>query len=130
MHTDSEKRLNPPRDLLGGFEVQVYRRLGCLADAPEQGQWRVHNAGRNLMQRSPLRTSSERVLKMSNQRARVVGRCTPDSRRLAAMPKSGESGHLLTSDHRIRPRSNQRRNCQLVCEISHSSHGLVVYTDL
>jgi hypothetical protein len=30
VHTGSEKRLNPPGDLLGGFELQVHRRLRRL----------------------------------------------------------------------------------------------------
>ena len=35
VHTGSEKRLNPPGDLLGGFELQVHRRLPSLAHPPD-----------------------------------------------------------------------------------------------
>jgi len=44
VHIGSEKRLNPPRDLLGGFESQVHRILRGLAHPPEKGQRRLHKA--------------------------------------------------------------------------------------
>jgi hypothetical protein len=44
VHTGSEKLLSQPRDLCSKFEVQAHRRLRSLADAPEKGQWRWHNA--------------------------------------------------------------------------------------
>src|SRR5437660_11182769 len=44
VHAGSEKWLNPPGDLLGGFELQVHRRLRSLAHPPEKGQRRLHNA--------------------------------------------------------------------------------------
>ena len=71
---------DPPGDLLGGFEVQVHRRLRCLAD-PEQGQRRVHDAGRNLMQRSPLR----QVQSEGNKREMVAIR---SAYRPSAIPES------------------------------------------
>jgi hypothetical protein len=40
--------LNPPGYLLGGFELQVHRSLRGLADTPEKGQRRLHDAAHIL----------------------------------------------------------------------------------